>query len=387
MPFKYIIESPERIIFKRIESGCGKFMFIFIGSIFTLIGVGLIAFGGGIEMPFALIRFIVPLFGVGAIYVGTIFSKIQAKTIPDQLIFDNKNGRIEVRQQHSEIKLAYIYYDEIEDFIVKAKKRETSSSSTTTTRSSYSYHIYLVKKDGGQWELMNPGSESAALEELGKLKIMIRLNAKSERTDLVVDQSSKYKISNDFQRTEISWRNKLGYAPVFLAAFSLLFITIGYVIFNSVLQDDDFPIFAYAVGGFIAIVFIIVVVGNAMKMIKNSKTTYAVVVTNTDLEYIERDLAGRPVKTVPFPLVDLHAISFSFDTDNTYRKIYIYTHEQFTKQKSMNISFSVQSIRDMYNFYKDLVALDMQELTAVEALHIENYLQQVIKEKASLRIA
>jgi hypothetical protein len=327
------------------------------------------------------------LFGVGAIYVGTIFSKIQAKTIPDQLIFDNKNGRIEVRQQHSEIKLAYIYYDEIEDFIVKAKKTETSSSSTTTTRSSYSYHIYLVKKDGGQWELMNPGSEAAALEELGKIKIMIRLNAKSERTDLIIDQSSKYKISNDFQRTEISWRNKLGYGPVFLAVFSLLFITIGYVIFNSVLQDDDFPVFAYAVGGFIAIVFIIVVVGNAMKMIKNSKTTYAVVVTNTNLEYIERDLAGRPVKTIPFPLADLHAISFSFDTDNTYRKIYIYTHEQFTKQKSMNISFSVQSIRDMYNFYKDLVALDMQELTAVEALHIENYLQQVIKEKASFRIA
>jgi hypothetical protein len=150
--------------------------------------------------------------------------------------------------------------------------------------------------------------------------------------------------------------------------------------------DEDFPVFGYLIVGFIGVVFVIVIGGNMMKMIKNARTVYAVAVSSSSLDYMERDLAGRMRKTVQFPLQDIHAISFSFDTDNAMRKIFIYTHEQFTKQDKLKVSLSIDSIKEIYNFYTGLVSLDMQDLTPVEALQIENYLQQQIREKGNIQI-
>jgi hypothetical protein len=388
MPFKYAVSAADRIVFTRLEGGCDRFMFVAIGALFTLIGIGLIIFGGGIEMPFGMIRFIFPLFGFGAIYAGIALPQIQRKSTPDEIIFDNPNGRVEVNQQASDIKTAFIYYDEVDDLILKIKKEESrSSSSTTSTRSYYSYHVYLAKKDGGQWELLKRSTEAAALEEIEKLKAVIRFSAVPQRVDLNIRQSTKYKVVNEHHYTEINWQNKIGYGPIFLGAFIILFVTIGYIILNSGPGHSDFPVFGYVIAGFIGSVFLFVVFGNAMKMIKNSKTIYAVVISSSGLDYVERDLSGRIQKTTHFPLADIHAVSFSFDTDSTMRKIFIYNHAQFEKQKAMKVSFSIEALKDMYNFYKNLVALEMQDLTPVEALQMENYIQQQIKERGNIQIA
>jgi hypothetical protein len=388
MPFKYTVQSPEKIVFTRLSEGCGRFMFISIGTLFTIIGICLILFGNNLEMPFLVLRFIVPLFGGVAVYIGIILPRIQSKTTPDEIIFDNANGRVQVNQQASDIKTAYIYYNEIEDFIVKAKKQESSSSSSTsnTIRSSYTYHVYLSKKDGGQWELLRRSTEVDALAEIVKLKTLIRLDTEPKKAE-VSGHSEKYKITNDYHATKISWRNKLGYGPLFLGIFTAVFITFAYAILSSGFLEEDFPVFAYFVVGFIGLVFVIVIGGNVLKMIKNAKTVYAISITNASLDYIECDLAGRIQKTTQFPLTDLHAISFSFDTDNTMRKIFIYTHDQFLKQNSLKISFSIDAIKEIYNFYQQLVAVDMQDLTAVEALYMENYLQQQIRDRGNIQVA
>src|SRR5687768_9478875 len=122
MPFQYSPSNPERITFTRLKSGCSQALFIVVGGIFTIIGLGLIVFGEDMEMPFGLIRFIFPLFGMVAVYAGINLKKIQSKTIPDAVVFDNKNGRVEINQKMSDINTSYIYYDEIEDLIVKPKK-------------------------------------------------------------------------------------------------------------------------------------------------------------------------------------------------------------------------------------------------------------------------
>lgn len=387
MPFKYTVKDQNKITFTRLNAGCGRFLFIFVGTIFTLIGLCLIAFMENPQMPFSIIRFVVPIFGLGAIYAGIMFPKMQQRNIPDEIIFDNANGRVEINQKESDIKTAYIYYDEIADFIVKAKKQESSSSGTSSSRTYYTYHVYLKKKDGGQWELLKFGSESSAVEEVLKLKSLVRLEMPPQKVSPDVTQSQKFKISNDYHKTEISWRNKIGYGPLFLALFCALFLTIGYAILGSGFLEEDFPVFAYFVVGFIGVVFVIVIGGTIMRMVKNANTVFAIVVSTANLDYIERDVAGRIKKTVQFPLSDLHAISFSFDTDNVLRKIFIYTHEQFEKQNTMTVSFSLESIKAMYAFYKDLVSLDLQDLTAVETLQVENYLQQQIRERGNIQVA
>jgi hypothetical protein len=41
----------------------------------------------------------------------------------------------------------------------------------------------------------------------------------------------------------------------------------------------------------------------------------------------------------------------------------------------------------MYNFYKNLLSLELKDLTPVETLQVENYLQQQIKEKGNIQVA
>ena len=387
MPFSYQITTTDKVIFTRLKSGCSQSAFIIIGSIFLLIGVGLVVFSDNPQQPLATMRFIVPIFGLIAIVVGIKLPALQQRSTPDELIFDNAHGRVQVNQAQSDIKSAYIYYDEIEDFLIKIKRESTSSSSTRSSRTYYTYHVNLLKKDGGQWELLQRNSEDVARQEIAKLKSAVNLSATPVKVPSTTASTSKYQVTDFGHKTEMSWKNPLGYGPIFLFLFSVLFITIFYTIVSTVFDTEgEMPIFFFIVGGFIASIFVIVIVGNILKMIKNANTFYTVAVTDSSLDYFEKDVAGRIKKDIRFPLRDLHAIAFSFSTDSTLRKIFIYTHEQFAKMKDIetNPKFSLDFLKSMYAFYKDLVGLDLQELTAVEALYVENFLQEQIRQKGRM---
>jgi len=137
MPFTYSIPNQDRIVFKRLNSGCGRFLFIFVGCIFTIIGVYLNIFSSDPDSSLVIIGWVFPFFGIVAIYAGAAYPSIQKSTIPDEIIFDNLNGRVEVNQEASGVKTAYIYYDEIEDITFQAKSSGSSlrlpERTTTTT--------------------------------------------------------------------------------------------------------------------------------------------------------------------------------------------------------------------------------------------------------------
>lgn len=385
MPFRYTIDKDDSVVFRRSEQGCGRFLFVFAGLLFTSVGVVLFLFSDSDDLLVNVMTYLFPLFGLTALTVGVRLPAILRKSTPDSLTFDNANGRIAVQQQASDVKIAYIYYDEIEDFIIKVKKHETSGSSRKTSRTYYTFHVYLKKKDGGQWELLRFDKEELAKNEIEKLKTLIRLNQEPVRVE-AEGTSHKYRLVNLDDQMEIIWRNPVGFGPLVLLIFSAVFVTIFYTIFQSLLLTDDLPVFGYVVMGFIAVVFVIVIGGNALKLVRNFRTVYCVAIDSVSLCYIERGLSGVERKKVEFPMKDLHAISFSFDTDESQRKIYIYTHEQFNKQ-NLDLSFSIASVKEVIDYYTSLVALDVQELTPVEALALENNLQRVIKAKGGVDIA
>jgi hypothetical protein len=389
MPFTYTVSDPEKIVFTRLKEGCGRSLFIMIGSLFTIIGIGLFVFTEDPEMPLATMRFLFPAFGLVAVFAGIKLPEIQRRTTPDEIIFDNANGRVQVNQAASDIKTGYIYFDEIQDLIIQTKKVETSNrSDTSTTGTYYTYHVYLLKKDGGQWELLKRSTEALALADIIILKNLIQFSATPKREHAQINQSRKFSVTNSDTKTELSWRNPLGYGPLFLFLFCVAFLTTAYTIFSTATSMDfDMPVFGYFVAAFIGIVFVVVITGNILKLVKNSKTIYGVAVSPFAVDYFERDLGGRIMKNVQFPMTDLHALSFSFDTDQSLRKIFIYTHEQFRKKDSFKPSFSVHYVKELYDFYQSLVALDLQDVPAVEALQIENFLQEKIREVGKTEVA
>lgn len=381
MPFTYSLEQ-NRVVFKPISSGCGQIVFLLFGSVFTVIGVLLILFNHSTELPFSVIKWVVPIFGLLAFYAGVVYPKRMRLNHPDELVFDNNLGRIEVVQKESSIQKAYIYYDEIEDLIIKTKSHSSSSNRTYHT-----YHIHFLKKDGGQWELMKLNSHEAASAELEKLKSHLKLEVVPERVEARTEEISKLKILDDHVKTVVNWQNPIGSGPLFLFIFSAIFLTIFWSILGSAAVRNDFGLFGYLIGGFMLVIFSLIIAMNTRKMIKNANTIYTVIITDSDFTYAERDKAERVKKARTVPLKDLHAITFSYSSEDYMRKLFVYTHEQFMEEKNMEASFSVSFLKKMYNFYTGLMSLEIHGLTIVEMLHLENYLQQQIAKRGKVSAA
>ncbi|HYC84085.1 MAG TPA: hypothetical protein VEB86_02640, partial [Chryseosolibacter sp.] len=102
MPFKISSANADHIVFTRLSSGCGRFVFIFVGSVFTIIGICLIAFLDSPEMPVSVFRFLFPVFGLIAIFAGIKLPALDRRNTPDEIVFDNANGRVEIRQSMSD---------------------------------------------------------------------------------------------------------------------------------------------------------------------------------------------------------------------------------------------------------------------------------------------
>jgi len=356
-----------------------------VGLLFSIIGFCLLAFTTGGELPLSVIRWVVPFFGLFIVGVGIFLPSIQRRQIPDEIIFDNSNGRVQVNQQASGIKTAYIYYDEIEDLVLKVKTHSSTSSGTMTgSKSFHTYHIYIAKHDGGQWEIAQFNNENDAKLDLDKLRLIVKLSNTPVRVPVSLEASSKYVVKDNADRFEFSWRNRLGIGPFALLAFVLFFLTIAYAIVGTGFVFED--LFGIIVGGFIGVVFLIVVGDNIRKMIKNARTQYVVAITKDALVYGELDNAGLVKDAVNVQHQNIHAISFTFDTEKNFRKIFIYTRDQFEKQRTMTLRLSINSVKEMYTFYRGLLSLEIQSLTAVEALVIESVLQEQIRSRGGNRV-
>lgn len=388
MPFKYKHTNQDKIVFTRLNESGSRILIFLISIIFTIIGFGFLYFVKSSDVLITTLKFSFPSFGLMGIYIGIIFPKLQKTKIPDEIIFDNSKGRVEVKQKLSEINLAYIYYDEIADFVIIPKKIQQNNNTQITSYTKYNYHIYLVKKDGGQWELLKTSNEKKALLDVANLKTIIKLSVPPQKVELSVPQSLKYSILKKYNKVELSWRNKIGSSAFFLAIFSLVFVAFSYaIIYTGNSMFTDLPIFFYIVYGFIATLFVFVIGFNANAMIKNAKTIYSLVISDQFLTYFEKNQEEIIKKEIKIKFSDIHAISFSFDTDNTMRKIFVLTHEQFKQKNNTKVSLSLDYFKSIFEFYQSLVSLNIDDLTAVEALYIETYLQQQIREIGNVEIS
>src|SRR3712207_4309842 len=126
MPYKYAPGEAGKIVLTRQGAGCGGAIFFAAGLIFFVVGIWMFYLPSGSEMPLSLLRYVFAGAGIVAMYLGAVLPKITQRRTPDSIVFDNANGRVQVNQTKSEVDTAYIYYDEIEGFIIKLKSRSDS---------------------------------------------------------------------------------------------------------------------------------------------------------------------------------------------------------------------------------------------------------------------
>ncbi|HVD99207.1 MAG TPA: hypothetical protein VNB90_13450 [Cytophagaceae bacterium] len=377
MPYTITDSDAHQVVLKRASSSFSSFMFIFVGSVFLLIGIGLNLWMENNEFPALIFKILAPTMGLFAIITGINIPRYERKTTPELIAFDNKKGTVEIRMSGVEEQKAYIPYDEIKKFDLYVESRSSSSSSSRGTRTTtYFYHVYLLKKDGGEWFLTESNSREKAEEILQKLQREIHLHTPCSVKDnpMFPDKLEKDEFTG---KTTIRWQNKVSFfAPVFILLFIVAFISILSTVFNNSFFLDSFGM---VVIGFILIVFIFVLFMVIKKLIKDATTIYCVLLDRTKLEYQELTKSGNLRTTKAIDFKDIYSIAFSFSPVKDYgsRAIRVLTKKEFDRINSYKEN-PLQSLKDLFK-HNDIIELNFTALNPVEYLQLENWLDKRVK--------
>lgn len=386
MAYHITSSDSHKIILEREPTVVASRIFIIFGSFFFLIGVGLNAFMTTWEMPYLLFRLLFPTFGLVAIFAGIYVPKQTRETQPEQITFDHDKGAVLVDMSKVGNQRGHIRYDEIACFDIDVESHRSSSSNTTMSSSTYyRYHVYLKKKDGGQWYLFEYTNRASAEA------MVIQLTAQVP-TDRIFNDASSSKLSSKIEKKEgldktiIHWQNNVTlWQPLFLFVFSVVFLSILSSFFSFGQEMDGF---AMAVIGFIFSVFLLVMFTIVRKLIKDATTRYAVSVDHVNLEYYEfakSSGAMRNKKTLALPQV--HSINYTFapSKNNPGAGLKILTKaeaERFQQYKEKPL----EALKDLFTGNNKPISLSITALNPVECLQLENWLQELILKKGNVKV-
>jgi ABC-type multidrug transport system fused ATPase/permease subunit len=379
MSYKISSVDSQKIILERNSPAIITGAFIIIGSIILLVGIGLNLFSETWEMPILFFRILLPLFGLLAFLSGMYIPKQVRNSIPEQLIFDHQKGALLVQMDKAKNEFGYIRYNEIESINIYVEVRSSGKST------SHYYHIYVHKKDGSDWYLLEFSNRTKAETVLKELQTSIPLhNPCTINEPFALSQKIEKKEGHD--KTIIHWQNKVSiWETLGILIFSILFLSI----LSMVLFFDGEPQpFMYIVMGVILSVFLLVMTIVIRNLIKDAYTRYAVSVDATTLVYYEfnkKTGAMRNNKILPLQSVESIGYTFAPNKNTLNPGIKILTSENIAQQKREKEN-PLEVLRNLFSKNNKAITLSIKALNPVECLQLENWLQKLIFDKGNVTV-
>lgn len=379
MAYKISSSDSHKLVLAREEVKGAMYLFIGVGTLFFLVGVALNFFLEDWEMPFLMFKVLFPLFGALAIFGGLRLPKHTRETLPEMVVFDHDLGAVVLEMDQTTRQRGYIRYEEITGFDIHVEMHRSSGKTNSTY---YTYHVYLLKKDGGQWHLFKFNVESKARAFMTELAAQIPLHKPSRVTEQATI-SPKIERKEGAGKTIIHWQNKVSAINIFaLTAFSSIFIFMMGGFFS---LAGDMQIFLFIVLGFILLVFVLVIGSILKKWIKDATTRFAVAVDVAHLEYYEFSKKSGQVRNVKkLPLADVQSITYTFIPwqNNVNSGLRVYTRQQAEHAEAIKDK-PLEALKDLFKGNQPIV-LSITALNPVECLQLENWLQELILKRANV---
>jgi membrane protein YdbS with pleckstrin-like domain len=386
MAYKIVSSTPQKLILERESAAMSSGCFIAIGSLFFVIGVGLNFFMTTWEMPFLLFRILFPLFGLGAVFAGAYLPRQMRETQPVRITFDHDQGAVVVEMMDGDSQKGFIRYDELDGFDIYVESRSSSSSSRGTSRTTYRYHVYLKKKDGGEWHLFDYGDRTDAEAMIVHLNAQIPTD-RPFKLVMPAKLSSKIERKEGLDKTVIHWQNKVTFwQPLFLFVFAAIFLTILSSFFSF---GTELDVFFMIVIGFIFSVFVLVMFTVVRKLIKDATTRYAVSVDHVNLEYYEFAKSSGAMRNKKIlPLVEVRSINYTFAPSKQYQNAGLRILTEKDEEKIQEYKEKpLKALKDLFSSSDSgPITLSITALNPVECLQLENWLQELILKKSNVKV-
>lgn len=359
----------QKITFKREPFGC-------VNRVPLFVAIGLIALGGffGVQLLpregevayHATSQLAIPgaIIGVGLLFfiAGAFLLPARFRNVPSEIVFDHRRAAVIVKMENVDHE-GIIPYHDIDSFYVYRER----SSPDSDTLETYSYHVVMKKKDGGEWFITHTVNPSTAQSDLKLLENQVPLEKPfNEVTTPVV--SPKISLTEGTDQSLIAWKNGFTAAFFFLMLLTIMF---GVAAFN-VLQSSILPglLFTAIVG---VMVFILI------RMFYKHTRQYAVSITSEVIEYFEfSTFTGQRSRLYSVPLESIERVVYTFSaTVKSANRLWLMTREDIERQAVL--IGSPRKIPDDLFERNQPLTLDVLALNPIECLQLEMWLQHKIR--------
>ena len=374
MPYTLVEATDSRLVFRRDSSNSFVAAACLVAGGLALAGgiCGWSTAAGGSEFHATFF----PMLAVAGLLVfaaGSWIAFARQRFDPREVTFDNEAGAVRVVQDAAASQVALIPYPAIERFGIRIRRLARSSSATVVT-DPRSYVVYILRGDGGEWDLVDTQSEAAARALLATLEAKVKLDRPPGPSgDERLRPPAKLEVRRRGEGDTVTWRNPVGGA---LAGLIGILSCVGLVLvgFFRLMRGDLF----FEVGlGFVALVFVVVVVTSASRSLRDAWLRYGITVGRGGLEHFTEDARGERRVVLSIPIEDVGGIvhDFTFDKLGT-ADLQLLTRAQAERKRATVDGIGLGEVKGVLSDALEAPDIRIAALNAVEHLQLERWLAE-----------
>jgi hypothetical protein len=238
------------------------------------------------------------------------------------------------------------------------------------------FYLEMYRKDGEKWLLMDSSSFDAMQDTLDKFNSILNLDMTAQGMPMPM-LPPQLTMAKTAETDTVEWRLfdwtsivSSGIVSAVLGLFLGILAQLGalYSVFG-------------AFFGFMLLIFFSSFCYSIRLLITKMETVFGISVSSTHLHFYEKSSTGRLIKSKSVEMVNIKNVTNSLEKNMTAQNISVYIHE-----KDKELDPSMGTFKKIKEKIKGLHQLYFSDLTFVESLELERWIQDRIQERANIEI-
>lgn len=286
------------------------------------------------------------------------------------MIFRLKEGFMELHSSSKIPQMAFIPFShfkelEITKGYVKSGKKYCEC-----------FYLHIHRKDVEKWLLFESESQDFINLQHEKLSTVLNLGLETKGLPEPV-LSPNLIVSNTKDFDAVEWKlfdwTTIVYSAIFVVVLGLFLAFLGS-------NDNLYSVFG-AFFGFMFVLFLGGFLYSLRLLINKIDVFFGISISATDLCFYEKSTSGRMLKSNYVPIANIQSVTNSLKDNMTAKNISLFIHEKDNLPIENNSTFQKikQKIKGIHHLY-------FSNLTFVESLELERWIQDRIKERSGFEV-
>ena len=238
------------------------------------------------------------------------------------------------------------------------------------------FYLHIQRKEGEKWLLFESESEDFIKQRHEKLSAVLNLGLEAREIPKPV-LSPNLTLLNAKDSDAVEWK-LFDWTTVVSSAIFVVVLGLFLVFLDS--SGNLYTVFG-AFFGFILIVFLCTFLYSLQLLFNKIDVLFGVSISVTDVCFYEKSTTGRVLKSKYVPIANIQSVTNSLKDNMTATNIslFIYEKDYLSTENKSTFQKIKQKINGIHHLY-------FSNLTFVESLEFERWIQDKIKERSGIEV-